>query len=111
MCNYQGYEFGAGTYPDSVCIDGSLHDADHCDDNGHIYLNDEDVPCPMCRPSEAVKWWAERNAMFWEDGEDENDESGHNERARSTALNLVTEIRANRGVTEPFETAPESEAS
>ena len=27
MCDYQGYEFGAGTYPDSVCIDGRLHDA------------------------------------------------------------------------------------
>jgi len=24
MCDYQGYEFGAGSYPDSVCIDARL---------------------------------------------------------------------------------------
>ena len=24
MCDYQGYEFGAGSYPDSVCIDAAL---------------------------------------------------------------------------------------
>jgi len=31
MCDYQGYEFGAGHYPDSVCIEGRLFDADACD--------------------------------------------------------------------------------
>ena len=58
MCNYQGYEFGA-RYPDSVCIDGRLHDADDCDGEGNIYLQEEDIPCPMCRRAAAVKWWAE----------------------------------------------------
>jgi len=98
MCNYQGYEFGAGRYPDSVCIDGSLHDADACDDNGNIYLNDEDVPCPLCRATDAVDWWTERNALFWDDGEDMADEEGHQRRARETATSLVNDIRANRGV-------------
>ena len=50
MCDYQGYEFGAGLYPDSVCIDGFLYDADDCDDKGNIYLhkNEEKKPCPKC---------------------------------------------------------------
>ena len=98
MCNYQGFEFGAGRYPDSVCIDGSLHDADACDDSGNIYLNDEDVPCPLCRATDAVDWWTERNALFWDDGEDMADEEGHQRRARETATSLVNDIRANRGV-------------
>ena len=34
VCDYQGYEFGA-RYPDSVCIDGRLFDADNCDNNGN----------------------------------------------------------------------------
>jgi len=50
MCNYQGYEFGAGSYPDSVCIDGKLYDADDCDDEGNLYEPGEDIPCPMCDP-------------------------------------------------------------
>jgi len=39
MCDYQGYEFGA-RYPDSVCVDGRLLDADNCD-RGHIRRLDE----------------------------------------------------------------------
>lgn len=96
MCNYQGYEFGAGRYPDSVCIDGRLHDADHCDENGNLYVNDEDVPCPMCRPAEAIAWWTDRNALFWDDGEDMDDDESHQRRARETAASLVNDIRANR---------------
>lgn len=102
MCNYQGYEFGAGTYPDSVCIDGSLHDADNSPGPGQVYLLEEDIPCPMCRPADAVDYWANQNAMFWDDDEDENDEEGHNARARDCAFSLVTDIRRNRGVVEPF---------
>jgi hypothetical protein len=55
VCNYQGYEFGA-RYPDSVCVDGRLLDADHCDNEGNLYDNDEDIPCPMCRRADAVQW-------------------------------------------------------
>lgn len=58
MCNYQGYEFGAA-YPDSVCIDGRLFDADDCDNNGNLYDREDDVPCPMCRREDAIKWHAQ----------------------------------------------------
>lgn len=46
MCDYQGHEFGA-QYPDSVCIDGQLWDADKCDDEGNFYGEGE-WPCPNC---------------------------------------------------------------
>lgn len=32
-CNYAGHEFGA-SYPDSICIEGYLWDADSCDEPG-----------------------------------------------------------------------------
>lgn len=87
-CGYQGYEFGAGHYPDSVCIEGRLHDADNCDDDGAIYLNDEDVPCPICRRADAINYWAERNKC-----------GGISAReARKNARSLVMDIRKNRGL-------------
>lgn len=103
-CGYQGYEFGAGSYPDSVCIDGRLHDADHCDNDGNVYLNEEDVPCPICRPNDAIDYWAGRNAMFVE--VDETEEEGM-ARARVSAISLVNDIRKNRGM----EPAPPSAVS
>ena len=57
MCTYQGDEFGA-RYPDSVCIEGRLFDADYCDNNGNLYDREDDVPCPMCRREDAIKWHA-----------------------------------------------------
>ena len=54
MCNYQGYEFGAGRYPDSVCIDGRLFDADNCDSKGNLYEPMEEIPCPMCNEAGAI---------------------------------------------------------
>ncbi|YCT77648.1 hypothetical protein QV000_07250 [Stenotrophomonas maltophilia] len=81
MCNYQGYEFGAGRYPDSYCIDGMLHDADS------DYLNDEDVPCPVCNRDKAIKWYADR----WE-GQLSAEELYAN------ATHLVDDIRRNRGI-------------
>jgi hypothetical protein len=92
MCDYQGYEFGAGRYPDSYCIDGKLHDADS------DFLKDEDIPCPICRPQDAIAWWAERNELFWDDDEDMDDEEGHKRRALASATSLVNDIRANRGL-------------
>ena len=87
-CSYQGYEFGAGAYPDSVCIDGRLHDADDCDNKGQIYLQEEDIPCPVCRPADAVDYWTERNQN-----------SGASERsARKAAKSLVADILHNRGL-------------
>lgn len=83
MCNYQGYEFGAGSYPDSVCIDGRLYDADNCDDKGNLYEPVEDIPCPMCHPKEAVSYWTDRNRC-----------SGVSvKQARQAAKSLVKSIR------------------
>jgi hypothetical protein len=93
MCDYQGYEFGAGTYPDSVCIDGRLHDADNSPGPGEVYLLEEDIPCPICRPKDAIAWWTERNSFFVEDGESE---AQCVERAKAAAVSLVNDIRANR---------------
>lgn len=59
MCQYQGYEFGA-SYPDSVCIDGRLFDADACDDNGLMFEPMDDIPCPMCHPWHYVQWLTAR---------------------------------------------------
>lgn len=99
MCDYQGYEFGAGTYPDSVCIDGRLFDADHCDDEGNLFDIDEDVPCPICRREEAIAWWTERNAFFVEDEGDDEDTALR--KAREAATSLVDDIRRNRGMELP----------
>lgn len=87
MCSYQGYEFGAGAYPDSVCLDGKLFDADDCDDEGNLFEPGEDIPCPMCKPQEAVDYWAERN-----------NDGISDERARANARLLVLDIRRNRGI-------------
>lgn len=88
MCNYQGYEFGAGGYPDSVCIDGKLFDADKCDDDGNLYDMGYDIPCPICRPNDSIEHWFDS----FNDGENNPDE------ALSSAISLVNNIRKNRGM-------------
>ncbi|WP_454917359.1 hypothetical protein [Xanthobacter sediminis] len=45
MCDYCGHEFGA-SYPDSVCIDGFLWDADSGDEDG--LTNGGEWACPRC---------------------------------------------------------------
>lgn len=53
-CGYQGYEFGAH-YPDSVCIDGELWDADS---GFESYLNNGgDIPCPQCCRAEWLAYY------------------------------------------------------
>ena len=49
MCDYQGHEFGAN-YPDSVCIDGYLWDADSGEstEDGWAYDHGGEIPCPEC---------------------------------------------------------------
>jgi hypothetical protein len=86
MCDYQGYEFGAGLYPDSVCIDGKLYDADHCDNNGNLYETECDIPCPICRKDDAIQYWY-----------DVNFEGDNYEEALRCAKSLVSDIRKNRG--------------
>ena len=52
-CDYQGHEFGA-PYPDSVCVDGYLCDADSCDEPGGPLSAAGDIPCPHCNHEEWV---------------------------------------------------------
>ena len=55
MCTYVGQEFGAD-YPDAVCIDGYLWDADsgNATADGWDYTSGGDIPCPQCNFREAV---------------------------------------------------------
>ena len=93
MCNYQGYEFGAGSYPDSICIEGRLFDADNCDSEGALYDPLEEIPCPMCREKDAIDYWANRFHL----GGTSKKES------RKAARSLVADIRKNRKKgTEPW---------
>jgi hypothetical protein len=94
MCDYQGYEFGAGSYPDSVCIEGKLYDADNCDNDSNLYDHGEDIPCPICRPDAAIEYWFDQNNTFITDGlTDEENEA----EAMRCAVSLVNDIRSNRG--------------
>ena len=57
MCDYQGYEFGA-SYPDSMCIDGLLWDADS-EDDGYL-TNGGELPCPRCNTEGYLRYALER---------------------------------------------------
>lgn len=98
MCDYQGYEFGAGRYPDSYCVDGLLHDADS------DYLSDESIPCPICDRVGAIKWWFGRWEGSCEIDDDRSDDVINDEHRRRATL-LVDDIRNNRGITDPQATA------
>jgi hypothetical protein len=54
MCNYQGAHFGAH-YPDAVCIDGFLWDADSGDSRGLTEGGDE--PCPSCNARARTRYF------------------------------------------------------
>src|SRR5262249_23666458 len=69
-CGYQGYEFGAGSYPDSMCCGGRLYDADDCDGKGSLYEPTEEITCPMGREQDGIAYWAEQRSVF--DGEMQN---------------------------------------
>ena len=49
-CDYQGHEFGAKHYPDSVCCKGWLYDGDSWDGQGFTTPAPDEVPipCPKC---------------------------------------------------------------
>lgn len=61
-CGYQGHEFGAA-YPDSICIDGTLWDADSGDSEGLTHCGD--IPCPSCDPK---GWMAYHRPEFIDRG-------------------------------------------
>jgi hypothetical protein len=92
-CGYQGYEFSAGSYPDSLCCGGKLYDADDCDENGNLYEPAEEIPCPICREKEAIAYWEDR---FQSGG-------SSRKKAVSSACSLIADIRKNRANgTEPW---------
>lgn len=51
-CSYAGHEFGA-SYPDSICIDGYLWDADS-DDDGDL-TSGGDLACPRCNTAQFLE--------------------------------------------------------
>jgi hypothetical protein len=53
-CNYQGNEFGSKDYPDSICINGFLYDADSWDGTGYTIPQPDEkkIPCPKCNKKE-----------------------------------------------------------
>ena len=96
-CGYQGYEFGAGRYPDSQCFGGRLYDMDNCDEPGTVFEPSEDIPCPMCHPRKAIDYWTDRNRRSGELTA---------KKARKAAECLVADIRKNRqNGTEPWKGA------
>jgi len=80
MCEYQGYEFGA-PYPDSMCIDGVLQDAD----SDYDTTEDNPIPCPVCRTKDAISYWKER--FIWG-----SDCKGSNRQRAKQARSLVRSI-------------------
>lgn len=88
-CDYQGYEFGAGSYPDSICIGGRLFDADNCDEEQNLFEPLEDIPCPICRKRDAIRYWSRINFF--------NGDLSKRE-AIKMAKHLVLDIRKNRGM-------------
>ncbi|THD47194.1 hypothetical protein ERD95_15290 [Enterobacteriaceae bacterium ML5] len=73
-CGYQGYEFHGG-YPDSICGDGYLWDADSgfdgCLDSGG------EIPCPSCN---RAAWLAYYRPEIIEIGEEQGYERHHHPR-------------------------------
>lgn len=103
-CGYQGYEFGAGRYPDSICVDGQLYDADDCDNDHNLYEPTDYIPCPMCRPKEAISYYKDRNlyATVPKSGGGLKWQFSKRDAAR-TARHLIRNIRKNRkNGTEPW---------
>ena len=92
-CGYQGYEFGAGSYPDSECFGGRLYDMDNCDGDGNLFEPGEWIPCPMCHRGNAIAFWAQRNRSA----------GMKMAEARKAAIHLIDDIRKNRiNGTEPW---------
>ncbi|MGP2977728.1 hypothetical protein ACTVLL_11340 [Serratia nevei] len=66
-CGYQGYEFGAH-YPDSICCDGYLWDADAYEDG--MLTSGGDIPCPQCN---CEAWMAYHRENIIEIGYEQGD--------------------------------------
>lgn len=87
-CGYLGYEFGAGSYPDSLCRGGKLYDVENLDNDGCLLDPMEDIPCPMCREQDAVECWRHQFELGGESSAD----------ARLSAHSLVDSFRNKRDI-------------
>ena len=89
-CNYQGYEFGA-SYPDSVCIEGRLWDADYCDNDAR-----------------ARKAWAAENPAYWKQYRDTNPAYAERNRNLQQSRNqkLRASVIANEDASRPENSPP-----
>jgi hypothetical protein len=105
-CGYQGYEFGAGSYPDSQCFGGRLYDMDKCD-GGMIFEPMDYIPCPMCRPKESIARYKQDNLLVMPFRNSRGEPKGYSKRnAARMARSLVRDIRKNRkNGTEPWKVA------
>ena len=106
-CGYQGYEFGAGSYPDSQCFGGQLYDMDECEEPGTVNIPDDYVPCPMCDPRGAIRYHKENFLT-----QSRRNAKGKlcmrfsKRKAAQAARRLVRDIRQNRkNGTEPWKVA------
>jgi hypothetical protein len=79
-CGYQGFEFGARSYPDSLCCGGKLYDTDQFEESM------EDIPCPNCRENDVIEYWFDRFVLGGEELLS----------ARAAAESLVAHIRQSR---------------
>jgi hypothetical protein len=93
-CGYQGYEFGSGSYPDSLCHEGYLADAD-------ADLEISEIPCPNCN---SAQWLHEYREVALEGGVEDMSPAMVWEAAvrRLLKVNEVAALRALKDLT-PFE--------
>jgi hypothetical protein len=63
-CSYTAPTFGAN-YPDGVCVEGYLWDADSGDSDGDgwVYTSGGEIPCPFCNRGAAIEACAEEMAF------------------------------------------------
>jgi hypothetical protein len=103
-CGYQGYEFGAGHYPDSQCFGGRLYDMDNCDEPGTVNEPMDYIPCPMCKPKAAIANYKREFMLTMPRRNAHGMPRGYSKRDCSRmARRLVRDIRKNReNGTEPW---------
>ena len=89
-----------GASPDACCVDGKLQDLDYCDENGNLYDEGENIPCPFCRTEEFIEYdpfsWVDH---FCEEMEDNGDvitdymEQFAKQKARQAYLDWIEKVR------------------
>lgn len=85
--------FGA-RYPDATCIDGILHDLDKCDDEGNLYEQGDNVPCPFCQTESFIEFHVDDFATAEDIPDDkEREEFNASINSRETILEYINKLR------------------